>query len=82
MHKWIASFIEKMQNKVKCVVVGDGAVGKTSILMAYTFNSFPAEYEPTVYDTHSIEVFSKGKFYSLQLYDTAGNNDVLCARVH
>ncbi|OCT66405.1 hypothetical protein XELAEV_18042659mg [Xenopus laevis] len=38
---------------IKCVLVGDGAVGKTSLVISYTINGYPTEYQPTALDTFS-----------------------------
>lgn len=62
-------------NTVKCVIVGDGAVGKTCVLHSYITRTIPADYIPTVFDNHTVSVMSFNRPYSLSLWDTAGQED-------
>jgi small GTP-binding protein len=60
---------------VKLVVVGDGAVGKTTLLMRYRENKFPTKYIPTVFENYYKQVTYKGIHVNFGLWDTAGQEE-------
>lgn len=68
-------------DKVKVVVVGDGAVGKTCLLWAYAKNEIPPDYVPTVFDNYVVKLQVNGQDVNLQLWDTAGQEDLENIRV-
>lgn len=59
-------------HSIKITTVGDGVVGKTSLLITYTQNKFPLEYHPTGFDNHDCCHTIDGINYNLMLWDTAG----------
>lgn len=60
---------------IKLVVVGDGTVGKTCVLLRYTKDEFPKGYVPTIFDNHNTRVIVNRKLINLGLWDTAGQEE-------
>lgn len=67
--------IMDLSNTIKCVTIGDGAVGKTSLLISYTTNKFPSDYVPTIFDNYAVSIMIGDTAYTLGLFDTAGQED-------
>eukprot|EP00056_Hartaetosiga_gracilis_P005308 m.83477 g.83477 ORF g.83477 m.83477 type:complete len:194 (-) comp12122_c0_seq1:92-673(-) len=59
----------------KLVVVGDGACGKTCLLIVFSKDEFPEVYVPTVFENYVADIEIDGKQIELALWDTAGQED-------
>ena len=58
----------------KLVIVGDGACGKTCLLIVFSKDQFPEVYVPTVFENYVADIEVDGKCVELALWDTAGMN--------
>ena len=61
--------------ELKLVAVGDGAVGKTSLLMVLNDKPFPERYVPTIFENYTQDVEIGGEPYKLHIWDTAGQDE-------
>ncbi|KAH7099843.1 cell division control protein [Auriculariales sp. MPI-PUGE-AT-0066] len=60
---------------IKCLVVGDGGVGKTCLIIVHTTNTYPTTYVPTVADSWAETVYVGDKPYNLGYWDIAGQGE-------
>lgn len=60
---------------VKCVVVGDGTVGKTCMILSYSKDQFPQEYTPTVANNVDTSLTVDNQIIRLGIWDTAGQEE-------
>lgn len=45
----------RQREEVSCMLLGDGAVGKTSMLISYIFNGYNSDYRQTAFDVFTGE---------------------------
>ncbi|CEO98682.1 Ras family [Plasmodiophora brassicae] len=66
---------EEFDNLLKVIVVGNGQVGKTSMITKFATGDFTGQYKKTIgtdFMEREIQVPSKGASIKLMLWDTAG----------
>lgn len=62
------------------LILGDGAVGKTCLLLTYIKKGYPQEYNPTVVDHYTAKVRIFGQRLDIDLWDTAGQEEFVAIR--
>lgn len=45
----------RLREELSCMLVGDGAVGKTSMVISYIFNGYNSDYKQTAFDVFAGE---------------------------
>jgi len=67
--------------KLKIVIVGDGAVGKTCLCLVFAGKEVKWDsYEPTIFENHAVDFKVGDQDYSVTVWDTAGQEEFLNIR--
>lgn len=75
LDRCIKTMAKAKAERIKLVMVGDEAVGKSCLLTGYTDNIFSSKYEPTVFVTHTAYIKNEeGDQVEIAVFDTAGTN--------
>ncbi|EXJ71079.1 uncharacterized protein A1O5_06072 [Cladophialophora psammophila CBS 110553] len=65
----------KLPRKLKIVLVGDGASGKTCLLIMVTKGTFPEVYVATVFENYVADFELNKQDFTVHFWDTAGQED-------
>ena len=70
-----------MSTQKVIVVFGAGAVGKSAMTIQYINGTFVADYDPTIEDSYTKTVQLDKQTYSVEILDTAGEEEFLSMRL-
>lgn len=62
-------------NKLNCVVVGDGMIGKTSMIKQFIQEDIQTKYSPTLYEKHFVSFEVAQENFHMEIRDTSGQLD-------
>lgn len=68
-------FQDRRSSCIKCIIVGDAAVGKSCLAARLSSRRFKDDYIPTVFDNYAATVMLDQKSFHFSLFDTAGKED-------
>lgn len=69
-----------MSDTYKLVILGGGAVGKSAITIRLVSNHFVQIYDPTIEDSYKTSLNVDGQIVSLDILDTAGQDEYSALR--
>jgi len=64
----------------KVIMVGNGGVGKSALTLQFMYDEFVEDYEPTKADSYRKKVVLDGQEASIDILDTAGQEDYAAIR--
>jgi small GTP-binding protein len=70
-----------MPSPLKLLLAGDGAVGKTCLLVVYAQGQLPVEYLPTIFENYKCTITVNKAQYDLHLWDSAGREEFEAIRL-
>lgn len=69
-----------MDRTINCCIVGDGMVGKSSIVKSFVGQTAPGSYVATISDNYSGDVSITGVHYTVSISDSTGEVSFNCYR--
>jgi len=67
--------MESKTHAVKITVVGDGGVGKTSLILTYSRDHYPCDYFPGMFENESKRTTFANQTVDVSIWDTGGQDE-------